>query len=444
MGTNYLTKMLLLGALATGSMMMGMTSCSDDDKENGSIPIGGEGIDSVRLNKSCMGLLKDYSEVLLCKVYPNNAVNKKVIWKSVDEGIASVDSEGKVTGLKAGSTIIRCTSEAGSKSDSCLVVVSVIPKAITKLTFSQPTLSGSPVELVKGVDSLFKVTIEPKEATNQFLNWSVDKEGIIGLNSLYVGVTNEVYVHAKDTGSVVLTISATDGSRVKSSCSIKVVKPGHRKRLIAKINGGDSVRYAIQLWDGGPYFAEFNVGATIGSYEGRTEKLSDCYNSSSNTNDTTVGGCHYCWGRTYDCKLANDYSFSSSTTSIAGIDSLDAARANWGAEWRMPTDVELSNFYPGLRMDTTWYDGVNKKYMNSSIAGMCFKGRGDYAKDSIFFPAAGQCGQINGFSIVGTEGRYWSSAPKGGLYWALNFSSGDAYVNLSGGVNGRPVRAVAK
>ena len=59
----------------------------------------------------------------------------------------------------------------------------------------------------------------------------------------------------------------------------------------------------------------------------------------------------------------------------------DAAHANWGGNWRMPTDAELTE----LREQCTWtwttQDGVNGYKVTSKTSG--------YTDKSIFLPAAG-------------------------------------------------------
>jgi hypothetical protein len=57
-------------------------------------------------------------------VTPSNATNKKVNWSSSDETIATVDENGAVTAVAAGTATITATSAAdSSKKDSCVVTV---------------------------------------------------------------------------------------------------------------------------------------------------------------------------------------------------------------------------------------------------------------------------------------------------------------------------------
>ena len=84
----------------------------------------------------------------------------------------------------------------------------------------------------------------------------------------------------------------------------------------------------------------------------------------------------------------------------------DAARANWGGTWRMPTNEELE----WLRQNCTWkwtdnYGGIGAigVTVTSIVPG--------YEGNRLFFPAAGF--QTNSATIdVGSKGNYWSSCLK--------------------------------
>ena len=112
----------------------------------------------------------------------------------------------------------------------------------------------------------------------------------------------------------------------------------------------------------------------------------------------------------------------------------DAANANWGGAWRMPTDAEWQE----LRDNCTW----TWKTLNG-INGVEVKGPNG---NSIFLPAAGYRGNDDLYS-AGDFGHYWSSSlyavnPSGA--WDVNFFSD----NVSGGYGSRycglSVRAVMK
>ena len=111
----------------------------------------------------------------------------------------------------------------------------------------------------------------------------------------------------------------------------------------------------------------------------------------------------------------------------------DAAHANWGGSWRMPTDAEMTE----LREQCTWTwtteNGVNGYKVTSKTNG-----------NSIFLPAAGYRwdGSLN---YAGSSGSYWSSSlntDSPSRAWGVDFSSDSVSrygSNRSCGQSVRPV-----
>ena len=75
----------------------------------------------------------------------------------------------------------------------------------------------------------------------------------------------------------------------------------------------------------------------------------------------------------------------------------DAATANWGDEWRMPTGEELAELYDGCIKIWTTQQGVK---------GRIFIGLNG---NTLFLPAAGIYGETSLYS-AGSGGNYWSSS----------------------------------
>lgn len=80
-------------------------------------------VTDVSLDKTYMSLVQGNSRTLAATITPVNATNKKVEWKSSDNTIATVDSNGKVTAVNAGTATISVTTEEGNKTASCSVKV---------------------------------------------------------------------------------------------------------------------------------------------------------------------------------------------------------------------------------------------------------------------------------------------------------------------------------
>ena len=81
-------------------------------------------VTSVTLDKNTLELYTGGSENLTATVAPDNATNKTVTWSSSDNTVATVDNNGNVTAVKAGTATITATAADGSGcSATCTVTV---------------------------------------------------------------------------------------------------------------------------------------------------------------------------------------------------------------------------------------------------------------------------------------------------------------------------------
>ena len=79
-------------------------------------------VTSVSLDQTAVELAEGGEVTLTATVKPDDATNKNVSWTSSNESVATVDN-GKITAVKAGSSIITVTTEDGNKSAICEVTV---------------------------------------------------------------------------------------------------------------------------------------------------------------------------------------------------------------------------------------------------------------------------------------------------------------------------------
>ncbi|MBR3076189.1 MAG: hypothetical protein IKH11_10620, partial [Bacteroidales bacterium] len=112
----------------------------------------------------------------------------------------------------------------------------------------------------------------------------------------------------------------------------------------------------------------------------------------------------------------------------------DAARANWGGSWRMPTDAEWTE----LRTECTWTwttrNGVNGTLVTGPNG------------NSIFLPAAGFRYDTNLY-YAASYGDYWSSSlltDYPGRAWFVDFSSDEVDRGYCSRCYGQSVRAVSE
>ncbi len=131
-------------------------------------------------------------------------------------------------------------------------------------------------------------------------------------------------------------------------------------------------------------------------------------------------GDFYAWGETqpkekYDWLVEGDYKWGiddsaspnygmvkyNSTDGKTILDSSDdAATANWGGEWRMPTREECQELLTNCTWQWTTLKGVNGYKVSSNV-----EGNSNY----IFLPAAGRS-HATELIGVGSDGNYWSSS----------------------------------
>ena len=117
----------------------------------------------------------------------------------------------------------------------------------------------------------------------------------------------------------------------------------------------------------------------------------------------------------------------------------DAAVANWGGSWRMPTTDDFQTL--GAAVNTEW----TADYQGSGVAGLVCTDKKDNSK-TLFFPAVGDC-YYGSVESVGDVGYYWSSS----LYtsdrqsaYNLSFSIyGTYWDDFNDRYNGYAVRPVA-
>lgn len=80
-------------------------------------------VTGVALNKNSTTIVVNETETLEATVLPVNATNKTVTWSSSDPTVATVNSDGVVTALAAGTTNITVTTQDGNYTAVCGVTV---------------------------------------------------------------------------------------------------------------------------------------------------------------------------------------------------------------------------------------------------------------------------------------------------------------------------------
>ena len=130
-------------------------------------------------------------------------------------------------------------------------------------------------------------------------------------------------------------------------------------------------------------------------------------------------GNYYAWGETSTKSSyteENSKTYGKSMGDISGNASYDAARANWGSTWRLPTLDEIGELIETCDWKRKRLNGKKGYKVTSKVNGR-----------SIFFPAAGYR-LFSGLSLAGSYGLYRGSTPNSSLtncaYYLLFSSRG--------------------
>ena len=181
-------------------------------------------------------------------------------------------------------------------------------------------------------------------------------------------------------------------------------------------------------------WATCNVGAS------KPEEYGDYFAWGETQPKTTYDWSTYKWcNGSYNnlTKYCNQSSYGTVDNKTQLELSDDAARANWGGNWRMPTDAEITELCEQCTWTWTTQNGVYGYKVTSKKSG--------YTNKSIFLPAAGE---RDGSSLkyAGNSGTYWSSSlPTSGSYNALgvdfnsSYEGGRGYIMRDNGISVRPV-----
>ena len=137
-------------------------------------------------------------------------------------------------------------------------------------------------------------------------------------------------------------------------------------------------------------------------------------------------GLYFSWGNVDGHAKGSGYNFCETkyettpgavlTDSIPADEKYDAARANLGGGWRMPTAFELQELDDNCTSEWTTQNGVNGRRLTSNING-----------NSVFFPVAGYYDEAI-LSYEDEYGYYWFSSPHSQYtVYYLTFGSGSFY-----------------
>lgn len=273
-------------------------------------------------------------------------------------------------------------------------------KEITKIT----NISLSSAETITaGSGKILTATLTPTNPTISKLTWTSSDEtvAVVSSSGIVTGIK---------AGTTTITATAKDGSGISATCTLTVNDTGKEHEYV------DLGLPSGTLWatcniganspkDYGYYFAWGETSGYINGTYGKTTPFNEA-NYKYCKKDATYDVYRYTKYVTQSGKSQGYNNFYDNLTTLEQVD--DAASANWGGDWRMPSGddwVELLN-----------EDNCSRKWIsNGDSVGIKITSKKEgYTDKSIFLPAAGHRyhssdGNSDFSSGIGTKCYYWSS-----------------------------------
>jgi uncharacterized protein YjdB len=175
-------------------------------------------VTGISLDRSEIAMIagEDNEVTLRATVLPSNATNRRVTWSSSDTSVATVNSSGRIRGIKNGTATITATTEDGGFTASCVVSVTFVH--ITDFTIDH---QNTTVNLGIGNTLNIQGWVLPANASNKYGLWEVSDTSIVSMRVPRNSRSPVVFTGLRE-GTVTVTATALDGGLVRT-CTIRVV-----------------------------------------------------------------------------------------------------------------------------------------------------------------------------------------------------------------------------
>lgn len=180
-------------------------------------------VESIKLNKTKLGIEVGSSQKISATVSPANAVNKEIKWKSSNTKVVEVDQNGKITAKSDGTATI--TATAGGKKATCKVTV-----AKTKVILDRKVL------MIDNIHYNF-ADMEAKLSSNSVykpddITWTIDSTSIAkfrkdGQQHKKIKNSANAQIVGLRYGDTIIRATLPNGSQAE--CKLKVITSSSQK-----------------------------------------------------------------------------------------------------------------------------------------------------------------------------------------------------------------------
>lgn len=174
-------------------------------------------VSAVSLDKTDASIQVGETCTLTASISPSDAADKSIRWTSSNSNVATVDANGAVTGISAGTAQITAAASNGV-SAVCTVTVTAAPQTTQpgETESTKPTVSFN----AKSIKLQVKKSTKALKASgliqgDQIKSWKSSKKSVVSVNK-------KGTLTAKKTGTAVITVTTKLGATAK--CRVTVVK----------------------------------------------------------------------------------------------------------------------------------------------------------------------------------------------------------------------------
>ena len=168
--------------------------------------------ESISIEPSSATLEIDDEIQLEIVVEPSDAKMPSVTWKALSDYV-TVDQDGLVTAVSAGSARVRATTSDGKLSATC--TIKVIEPVVPSVPVTGVSLDISQKDMKVGETFTLTATVTPENADVKDVNWTSSNNG--------VAKVTEGVVEAVGAGTATITVTTVDGKKT-ATCTVTVTK----------------------------------------------------------------------------------------------------------------------------------------------------------------------------------------------------------------------------
>lgn len=199
--------------VATGTCVITVTSVDGGKRAQCNVTVTPEvvAVQGITLNPTSTSVIVGGTATITATITPSNASNKNISWRSNNNGVATVDASGIVTGKGVGNATITAETEDGHKTATCQVSVTAAPVAVTGVEIYRGSekVSGGSIRAALNDNVTLTAKVIPDNATNQNVTWSSSDASVVSVSATGA-------ITALKQQSATITVKTADGGKTAS------------------------------------------------------------------------------------------------------------------------------------------------------------------------------------------------------------------------------------